>query len=58
MSKPKPTTKQTQAHTLRQHGLEVIEGRQGFTAFRKLVQIRLGRAPAPAVKPLRQPMRR
>ena len=53
-----PTTRQAQAHTLRQHGLEVIEGRQGFTAFRKLVQIRPGRAPAPAVKPLRQPMRR
>lgn len=54
MSKP---TCSTQARNLRQHGLEVIEGRQGFTAFRKLVQIRPGRAPAPAVKPLRQPMR-
>ena len=56
--KAKPTTRQAQAHKLRQHGLEVIEGRQGFTAFRKLMQIRSGRAPAPAVKPLRQPMRR
>lgn len=55
MSKPTPTM---QAHKLRQHGLEVIEGRQGFPAFRKLVQIRPGRVPAPAVKPLRQPMRR
>lgn len=55
MSKPTPTT---QAHKLRQHGLEVIEGRQGLTAFRKLVQIRPGRAPVPAVKPWRQPMRR
>jgi len=56
--KVKPTTRQAQDHKLHQHGLEVIEGRQGFTAFRKLVQIRPGRAPAPAVKPLRQPMRR
>ena len=51
-------TPTTLAAKLQRHGLAVIEGRQGLLAFRKLVQIRPGRAPAPAVKPLRQPMRR
>lgn len=49
MSKPTPM----QAHRLRQHGLAVIEGRQGLLAFRKLVQIR----PAPRLKLVRRNLR-
>ena len=56
-ARPSVTT-HTQAHHLRQHGLEVIEGRQGLTAFRKLVQIRPARPPAPSVKPVRRNLRR
>ncbi|WP_341684941.1 hypothetical protein [Limnohabitans sp.] len=48
----------TQADRLRQHGLAVIDGQQGKTAFRKLVQIRPGKPPAPGVKTKRPPMRR
>lgn len=53
MSKPTPT----QARRLRQHGLAVIEGRQGLLAFRKLVQIRPACPPAPSVKPMRRNLR-
>lgn len=55
--KAKPTTPQTQANKLRLHGLDVIDGQQGKTTFRKLVQIRPGRAPAMSVKPIRRNLR-
>lgn len=53
MSKPTPM----QAHRLRQHGLAVIEGRQGLLAFRKLVQIRPARPPAPRLRLVRRNLR-
>lgn len=54
----KPATPHAQALQLQRHGLAVIEGRQGLTAFRKLVQIRPARPPAPSVKPVRRNLRR
>lgn len=51
-------TPTTLAAKLQRHGLAVIEGRQGLLAFRKLVQIRPARQPAPSVKPVRRNLRR
>lgn len=46
--------KAAQTLRLRLHGLDVIEGRQGKTTFKKLVQIR----PAATANKRRQPLRR
>jgi hypothetical protein len=49
-------TKTTQAQRLRLHGLDVIEGRQGSTAFKKLVLTRP--TARPSASAWRVPMRR
>lgn len=49
-------TKHTQTQRLRLHGLDVIEGRQGGTAFQKLVQTRPTARPSASAR--RLPMRR
>ena len=49
-------TKTTQAQRLRLHGLDVIEGRQGSTAFKKLVLTRP--TARPSASAWRLPMRR
>jgi hypothetical protein len=53
-----PTTpaKDLQAQRLRLHGLDVIEGRQGGTAFQKLVLTRPTSNPSASAR--RLPMRR
>jgi hypothetical protein len=50
--------KPTQTQRLRLHGLDVIEGRQGNTAFQKLVQARPTAIPSASPKARRLPMRR
>lgn len=53
---PTTPTKDLQTQRLRLHGLDVIEGRQGGTAFQKLV---LTRPPSnPSASARRLPMRR
>jgi hypothetical protein len=52
---PNETTT-TQAQRLRLQGLDVIEGRQGGTAFQKLVQTRPTARPSASAR--RLPMRR
>ncbi|WP_158271712.1 hypothetical protein [Limnohabitans sp. 2KL-1] len=48
--------KDLQAQRLRLHGLDVIEGRQGGTAFQKLVLTRTTARPSASAR--RLPMRR
>jgi hypothetical protein len=48
----------TQAQRLRLHGLDVIEGRQGGTAFKKLVLTRNTARPSASTNARRVPMRR
>ncbi len=48
--------KDLQAQRLRLHGLDVIEGRQGGTAFKKLALTRLYSNPSASAR--RLPMRR
>jgi hypothetical protein len=56
--KPSGDTKTTQTQRLRLHGLDVIEGRQGSTAFQKLVLTRPTARPSASTKARRLPMRR
>lgn len=51
-------TKTTQTQRLRLHGLDVIEGRQGGTAFKKLVLTRPTARPSASASAWRLPMRR
>ena len=50
--------KDLQAQRLRLHGLDVIEGRQGGTAFQKLVLTRPTTRPSASQTARRVPMRR
>jgi hypothetical protein len=54
--KPSGDSKATQTQRLRLHGLDVIEGRQGGTAFQKLVLTRSTARPSASAR--RLPMRR
>ena len=53
---PATPAKVLQAQRLRLHGLDVIEGRQGGTAFKKLVLTRPTSSPSASAR--RLPMRR
>lgn len=53
---PTTPTKDLQTQRLRLHGLDVIEGRQGGTAFQKLVLTRPTSNPSASAR--RLPMRR
>ena len=59
MKSNKPSNaKDLQTQRLRLHGLDVIEGRQGGTAFQKLVLTRPRARPSASPKARRLPMRR